>query len=269
MTGCLLLRTFGEVITSDRGAIINVIPPTPVADVQTQPDQVIDVIVTAEKKPERLQDVPISITSIGENEAEDADIENFSDVSANTPNLSMHTSIYNFVAYNVRGFSNFNFISRDSVAFYADIAGVEVEVRATPFKGFDAIAGFGYVDATFEDFSNPFDGEELESNNLPYVREYTYNLALQYRAKFGLFSRLELEGVGTSFFDNPNEFKRDPYTLVNARIGYEQDNYGIYFFANNIFNTEYLTTAFDFGSLGQIASYGNPATYGVQVKTQF
>ncbi|WP_019506864.1 TonB-dependent receptor domain-containing protein [Pleurocapsa sp. PCC 7319] len=162
-----------------------------------------------------------------------------------------------------------NSFARQVANVDADIAGVEVEVKAILFKGFEAIAGFGYVNATFEDFSNPFGNEELEDNNLPYVPDYTYNLALQYRADFGLFTRLELQGVGTSFFDNPNEFKRDPYTLVNARIGYEQKNYGIYFFANNIFDTEYLTTAFDFGSLGQIASFGNPATYGVQVKTKF
>jgi iron complex outermembrane recepter protein len=46
----------GEVLKSDRGAIIRVISP-PVAEIPT-----IDLIVTAEKKPERLQDVPISIT---------------------------------------------------------------------------------------------------------------------------------------------------------------------------------------------------------------
>jgi iron complex outermembrane receptor protein len=162
-----------------------------------------------------------------------------------------------------------NTFARQVANVDADIAGVELEVKATPFKSFEAIAGFGYVDATFKDFSNPFGNEELEGNTLPYVPEYTYNLALQYRADFGLLTRLELQGVGTSFFDNPNEFKREPYTLVNARIGYEKENYGIYFFANNIFDTEYLTTAFDFGSLGQIASYGNPPTYGVQVKTKF
>ena len=162
-----------------------------------------------------------------------------------------------------------NTFARQVANVDADIAGVELEVKATLFKGFDLIAGFGYVDTSFEDFSNPFGNEELEGNNLPYVPEYTYNLALQYRAEFGLFTRLELQGVGESFFDNPNEFRREPYTLVNARIGYEKENYGIYFFANNIFDTEYLTTAFDFGSLGQIASFGNPATYGVQVKTKF
>lgn len=85
----------------------------------------------------------------------------------------------------------------------------------------------------------------------------------------GIFARAELQGFGTTFFDNPNEYQQDPYALFNARIGYERDNYSIYFFANNIFDTEYLTTAFDFGPLGEIASFGAPATYGFQVRSQF
>ena len=110
----------GEVITSDLGVTINVTPPTPAATNVTSPDQVINVIVTAEKKPERLQDVPVSITTIGEQEAEDAGINSFGDISNNTPNFSTYTPSRNFVTYSVRGFSNFNFISRDSVAFYID-----------------------------------------------------------------------------------------------------------------------------------------------------
>ncbi|MEM9271479.1 MAG: TonB-dependent receptor [Cyanobacteria bacterium P01_F01_bin.143] len=151
----------------------------------------------------------------------------------------------------------------------ADIAGFEIEMRATPVKGFDVIAGFGFVDTSFDEFSDPFDNEELDGNNLPYVPDYTFNLALQYRFPTGIFTRVELQGFGQSFFDNDNDFQQDAYALFNARIGYERDNYGIYVFANNIFDTEYLTTAFDFGFLGEIASFGAPATFGFQVKSKF
>ncbi|MEM8829879.1 MAG: TonB-dependent receptor [Cyanobacteria bacterium P01_G01_bin.19] len=151
----------------------------------------------------------------------------------------------------------------------ADIAGFEVELRASPFEGFEAIAGFGYVDATFDEFSDPNDNTQINGNNLPYVPDYTYNLALQYRFPQGIFARAELQGFGTAFFDNPNEYQQDAYALFNARIGYERDNYGIFFYADNIFDTEYLTTAFNFGSLGEIASFGAPATYGVRVRTKF
>ncbi|MEM6611179.1 MAG: TonB-dependent receptor [Cyanobacteria bacterium P01_C01_bin.72] len=152
----------------------------------------------------------------------------------------------------------------------ADIAGLEVELRANPFQGFEAIAGFGYLDATFDESNDSAAGEGIEDNNLPYVPDYTYNLALQYRFPVGIFARAELQGFGTAFFDNENDIQQDAYALFNARIGYEGNNYGIYFYANNIFDTEYLTTAFNFGpSLGEIASFGAPANFGLQVRTKF
>lgn len=171
---------------------------------------------------------------------------------------------------------DFQLLATDSTGFSrqianadADIAGVEVELRATPFKGFDVIAGFGYVDATFDEFENPFRNQQIEGNRLPYSPDYTYNLALQYRANPGIFTRLELQGFGTTVFDNANDFEQEPFVLVNARLGYERDNYGIYFFANNIFDVEYLATAFNFGFLGDIASFGAPATVGFQVRSKF
>jgi iron complex outermembrane receptor protein len=69
------------------------------------------------------------------------------------------------------------------------------------------------------------------------------------------------------FFDESNEFKQEPYTLVNARLGYEGENYGVYLFANNLFDTEYLFNILDFGQ--PLAVYGDRASYGIQVRATF
>ncbi|MEL7510497.1 MAG: TonB-dependent receptor, partial [Cyanobacteria bacterium J06554_1] len=83
----------------------------------------------------------------------------------------------------------------------------------------------------------------------------------------GFFGRLEMIGFGKTYFDNLNTIEQDSFALVNARLGYEFDNYGIYLFANNLFDEEYLTQAFDFG--GTLAVAGAPQTFGVQVRTEF
>jgi iron complex outermembrane receptor protein len=101
---------------------------------------------------------------------------------------------------------------------------------------------------------------------LPNAPEYTYNLAVQYRAPSGLFSRVELQGFGTTFFA---PLKQGPFAIVNARLGYEFKNYGIYLFGNNILDTEYLTAGVTFPGFGNYVSYGIPATYGVQLKMRF
>ncbi|MEM8613608.1 MAG: TonB-dependent receptor, partial [Cyanobacteria bacterium P01_H01_bin.105] len=148
------------------------------------------------------------------------------------------------------------------------IIGLELEARATPVEGFDIVAGLGLVDAEFTNFTNPFTGDNAEGNDLQFAPDVTYNLALQYRSPQGFFGRLELQGLGTTFFDDANTLKQDPYAIFNARLGYEFDNTGIYLFGNNIFGKDYINQAFSLPP-NAIASYGMPATYGVQVRSRF
>ena len=162
----------------------------------------------------------------------------------------------------------------DDRGFARDIAnakvntnGVELELGAKPFKGFDIIAGFGYTNAEYTKYTNPFNGRNFNGKNLTYSPEYTYNLALQYRSLGGIFSRLELQGLGTYFFNDANTLKQNPFVLVNTRIGYEAKKYGIYFFVNNIFDETYYTVAFR--EFSPLVSYGDRRTFGFQVKASF
>ncbi|MFM2315182.1 MAG: hypothetical protein RLZZ04_4458, partial [Cyanobacteriota bacterium] len=79
-----------------------------------------------------------------------------------------------------------------------------------------------------------------------------------------------LQGLGNYFFSDDNTLKQDSLALVNARIGYEADRYGIYLYANNLFDHEYLTAAFVSATAeSTLGSYGDRRTFGVQVKSEF
>jgi iron complex outermembrane receptor protein len=152
----------------------------------------------------------------------------------------------------------------------ARITGAELEVRATPVGGLDVIAGFGFADTEFKDYTNPITGENFSGNNLLFSPSLTYNLALQYRSVRGILGRVELVGSGKTYFTEDNNLTGDPYAIVNVRLGYEFDNYGIYLFGNNIFDKNYVTTAFrGLPGFGDFGSYGAPATYGVQFSAEF
>ncbi|MCG8362470.1 MAG: TonB-dependent receptor plug domain-containing protein, partial [Pseudanabaenales cyanobacterium] len=79
-------------------------------------------VVTAEKTPEVVQDVPISLTVLTQDELEDGDITTLDGIAGNTPNFSSFsaTGSRSFTFYSIRGLSNQNFGSRDPVAFYID-----------------------------------------------------------------------------------------------------------------------------------------------------
>ncbi|MEM8641047.1 MAG: TonB-dependent receptor [Cyanobacteria bacterium P01_G01_bin.54] len=167
--------------------------------------------------------------------------------------------------YQVLTFDPITTLADNIINADASITGFEVEARATPLDGFDITAGFGLANA---DFTNYPDRTDLEGNALPFAPEFTYNLGLQYRDPSGIFGRIELAGLGTTFFDEDNTLKQDPYVIVNARLGYEFDQYGIYVFAHNLFDTEYTTSQFPFGDT-VIGGYGIPATFGVQFRAKF
>ncbi|MEM9216573.1 MAG: TonB-dependent receptor [Cyanobacteria bacterium P01_F01_bin.150] len=186
----------------------------------------------------------------------------------------------NRLGINLAGFytdiNNAQVLVLDDSLLFADIfnaearaVGAELEIRATPFEGFDIIGGFGYTDAEFTDNANPFTGENFDGNRLLYAPDYTYNLAAQYRSPGGFFGRIELQGVGTVFFDDANTLKEDPFAIVNARIGYEFDQAGLYLFYNNLFDTEYVSLAFPDGLGGTLAGYGDRRAFGGEVRLQF
>lgn len=164
----------------------------------------------------------------------------------------------------------------DDFGFFRNIAsadvkatGFELELKTQPIKGLEFVAGLGYVNSRFDRYINPLLGTDFSDNRVPFVPNITYNIAVQYRAPMGIFARLELQGFGKTFFDDANQVEQDPFTLVNLRLGYEWRNYGLYLFANNLFDTRYITSGFQFPPPSVTAGFGEPVTYGFQIRATF
>ncbi len=75
-----------------------------------------------------------------------------------------------------------------------------------------------------------------------------------------------MRGYGINYFDDANQIKQDPFVVVNARLGYEGEKYGIYLFANNLFDTRYITSGFFFPPPNVTAGFGEPVMYGLQIR---
>lgn len=169
--------------------------------------------------------------------------------------------------------SDYQVLIANQTRIFQDIAnaevktsGIELELRARPSEGLELIAGLGTANARFTDYTNPLTGQNLSGNKLTYAPRYTYNLAVQYRRN-SIFGRLELQGYGTTFFNDGNTLKEDPYTLVNTRVGYEWEKYGVYLYVNNLFNKCYLNGAFV--GAEPLATFGDRRLFGLQVQSDF
>lgn len=142
--------------------------------------------------------------------------------------------------------------------------GLELEMQALITNSLTVDASFGYSNVEFEDFmeaSTIYDG-----NKSPFAPEYTFNIGAQYRTESGFFFRTDVVGYGKMYFDKANKYSRDPYQLVNAKIGYEFENLDIYLYAKNLFDTSYDTEGY-YG--GMFILYSDPREIGVTLAYRF
>lgn len=149
--------------------------------------------------------------------------------------------------------------------------GFEVELNAKPVQGLELTANYSYTDAEFDVFSVP--DMDYAGNKIPYVPQYDYLLAAQYRhplsASTTLFGRIEVHGVGSFFWDHANTTEQEAYQTFNARIGAEFKHFDIYLWGKNLFEEEYEDMAFEYPYLGWFGQSGDPRTIGITLTGRF
>lgn len=152
-------------------------------------------------------------------------------------------------------------------------AGFEVEVSSRPLWGLQLTAGFGYVDAVFDEYDDAALGLNYDGNKIPVAPKYNLNLAAQYRhklnGKINLFARAELQGVGDFYWDVANKLEEKAYELANVRLGIESKHWEVTLWGKNVFDEEYAAIAFQVPGFPAWGQAGEPRTFGIGVKTRF
>ena len=146
----------------------------------------------------------------------------------------------------------------------ATARGIELEMTARVFDGLSLMAGFGYSDIEFDSFKDAMG--DYEGNKNPFAPEYTFNIGAQYRHYSGFYARGDLIGYGKMYFDKENDYSRDAYEIVNAKVGYETEHFDIYIYAKNLFDKEYDSVGY---YSGFYTIYSDPREVGLQAVYRF
>lgn len=146
----------------------------------------------------------------------------------------------------------------------ATAKGIELEITAVMTDGLSLMAGFGYSDIEFDNFKDA--RGDYKGNKNPFAPEYTFNIGAQYRHGSGVYARADLIGYGEMYLDKANEYSRDAYEIVNAKIGYETEAFDIYLYAKNLFDKKYDSNGF-YG--GMYTLYSEPGEIGLQAVYRF
>ena len=142
--------------------------------------------------------------------------------------------------------------------------GFEIGLNAKLTDTIELFGAFGYTDVTFDEYKDA--NGDYSGNKNTWAPEYDYNIGIQYRGEQGYFARVDLNGYGKTYWDVANKYSRDPYRVVNMKIGYEQESYDIYLYGKNIFDEEYHTI--NMTNSNEVI-YSQPREIGIQLTYRF
>lgn len=149
--------------------------------------------------------------------------------------------------------------------------GIEVDVQAKLTDEWFVLAGYGYTDAEFSRYQDPFTGIDATGKSLPIAPDSTWHLGLHYDSigenRSGLFAHADLAGVGTRYFDNLNTVSQNSYVRTNLRAGYSFRGYSLEVWGKNVFDEDYVALAIpsNFSTSGYVGRSGDPAQFGVSL----
>ncbi|MFB2683997.1 TonB-dependent receptor [Shewanella mangrovisoli] len=117
---------------------------------------------------------------------------------------------------------------------------------------------------------------DLTGRDLAHSPHLTYSLGGTYRANSGWFANVNMSGKSKFYYSDSNDSRSEPYTIVNARVGYEASAWSAYLWGRNLFDEEYGVRGFYFGNEPdngwaekQYIRYGDPRQIGVTLNVKF
>lgn len=171
------------------------------------------------------------------------------------------------------------------------IKGAELEARWRANEYVTAFAGGSYIDGKIDKYTGrPY----TEGNEVPYAPKYTASAGIDLNVPFGkggvaFVSRLDVSAVGETWFHPvqgetvPNLFgyfgfgqgtfdkmKRDPYAILNLRVGVQSDTWGVTAWSRNLTDKEYLAEIIPAPEFGGSFIHDAPGrSWGVDLSYKF
>ncbi|RBP82670.1 outer membrane receptor protein involved in Fe transport [Shewanella putrefaciens] len=157
--------------------------------------------------------------------------------------------------------------------------GAELDATWYATDNLQVYSSIGWLETAYGDYQyqDKYGTEvDLTGRDLAHSPHVTYSLGGTYRANSGWFANLNLSGKSEFYYSDSNESRSEPYTIVNARVGYEASAWSAYLWGRNLFNEEYGVRGFYFGNEPdngwaekQYIRYGDPRQIGVTFNVKF
>lgn len=163
-------------------------------------------------------------------------------------------------------------ITYETNAKYATAQGAELSLSANPWPDLTVKSDLGYTEALY----NEFPGGANNGDPVVNIPEYTIDNSASYvyhlTKATDFTARLDYDIVGdfpVLSTDFHYRYKQGAYGLLSARLGYEFDHGGIYFFGANLTDSRYGESLTYSPGLGLFGNPGSPPVLGLEVRASF
>jgi len=183
-----------------------------------------------------------------------------------TANANAFYARWNDQQVNVIGPSGLSFDFNTVNAGKSEYYGGELELIYLPMDNLDLFGSLGLVQTKFIEFRNQ--GIDYADNEFPFAPNVTGAFGASYYFDWGIELHGDASYTGPSYvtIDNTSDQKADGRFLVNARVGYAQEQFSLFLYGRNLTDVDYITQV----TPGRtVVRTGEPLTVGVLFNANF
>ncbi|TAA48071.1 TonB-dependent receptor [Corallincola spongiicola] len=161
----------------------------------------------------------------------------------------------------------------------SDSYGLELETSWQATDNLTLYSSLGLLDTEFDDYVvTQADGSELDlsGRELAHSPNYQFSIGATWRNDEGWFANINLNGSDGYYYSDNHDQKADSYELLNARLGYEKEDWSVYLWGRNITDEKYGVRGFYFGNEPDqdwapklYERYGDPQQFGVTFRYHY
>jgi iron complex outermembrane receptor protein len=157
--------------------------------------------------------------------------------------------------------------------------GMELELTYQVNNNLSFDSTVGYLKATYDDYAyldKYGTSIDISGRDLAHAPSYTFSIGSTYRSDNGVMFNVNWSGKDEFFFSDSHDEKSSSSNLLNAKIGYELNDWSISLWARNITDEKIATRGFFFGNEPDLdwaakkyERYGAPRQVGVTFDYNF
>ncbi len=150
--------------------------------------------------------------------------------------------------------------------------GVEFSLKLMPVNGFEASVNYGYTKSKIVKYTKN-DTTDYSGNITPFVPDHTLNITVAQTINTNNITfldnirfQLNLQEIGSIYWNLENEKKQDNYSLINAMVSFRYKGIKLDLWGKNLFDTQY--NAYMFKSSGWYGQKGLAQRFGATLEIE-